>query len=122
MAAVESANGVGPVNGERLPTGAGRHPVPAGTAAAARLRQSDRNGPALETPARLHHKENAMRLVDVVLASLLLGLALGYLNMDTPDAAKAGAAGTGQATSEGGLRGRTTWLRTPGMHAPTQVP
>jgi hypothetical protein len=62
-----------------------------------------------------------MRLVDVVLASVLLGMALGYLNVGTPNTAKAGAAGPGQATSQSELSGRTTWLRSPGMHAPTQV-
>jgi hypothetical protein len=62
-----------------------------------------------------------MRLVDVVLASVLLGLALGYWHMDRPDAARAGAAGTAQAIASdgnGAPNGRITWLRTPAMHAP----
>ncbi len=65
-----------------------------------------------------------MRLVDVVLASVLLGLALGYLNMGNPDAARAGAAGEAQVAasdSGGSLSERITWLRTPAMRAPAQV-
>jgi len=46
--------------------------------------------PAMEMPTpHLAKRENPMRLVDVVLASVLIGLALGYLNMGNPDAAKA---------------------------------
>jgi hypothetical protein len=60
-----------------------------------------------------------MRLVDVVLASVLVGLALGYLNMPGPDAARADA-GEAQATASDSARAtqRLTWLRTPAMHAP----
>jgi hypothetical protein len=48
-----------------------------------------------------------MRLVEVVLAGVLLGLIAGLLNMQRPDAAGAGA---GKVVSE-----RMTWLWAPAM-------
>jgi len=48
-----------------------------------------------------------MRLVEVVLAGVLLGLVAGFLNMQQPDATGAGA---GKVVSE-----RMTWLWTPAM-------
>ena len=81
--------------------------------------------PAMEMPTpHLAKRENPMRLVDVVLASVLIGLALGYLNMGNPDAAKADGAGDTQLAASDSARSlseRITWLRTPAMHAPAQV-
>jgi hypothetical protein len=57
-----------------------------------------------------------MRLVDVVLASVLLGLVLGFLHNGLPGARAAGrtevaaARDCGQSTCH-----RVTWLRTPTM-------
>ena len=42
-----------------------------------------------------------MRLVDVVLAAMLLGLVLGYLNMDRPDIARAGGLTAAAAPASG---------------------
>ena len=63
-----------------------------------------------------------MRLIDVILASALLGLALGYFNMDSPDVAKASVSGAASvAASECGQSAcqRLTWLRTPAMRRTT---
>jgi hypothetical protein len=48
-----------------------------------------------------------MRLIEVVLAGVLVGLIAGFLNMQQPDAAGARA---GKAVSE-----RMTWLWAPAM-------
>jgi hypothetical protein len=48
-----------------------------------------------------------MRLIDVVLAGVLIGLIAGFLNMRQPDAAGAGA---GKVVSE-----RMTWLWVPAI-------
>jgi hypothetical protein len=63
--------------------------------------------------------EDAMRLVDVVLAAMLLGLVLGYLNMDRPDIARAGGLTAAAAPASGCSEvvcQRLTWLRTPLTH------
>jgi|GEM_PF-5596312 len=62
-----------------------------------------------------------MRLVDVLLASVLLGLALGYLSMDRPKADAAGETRTAAAGCGHGLCERITWLRTPAMRPAPQV-
>jgi hypothetical protein len=60
-----------------------------------------------------------MRIIDIVLASVLLGLAIGYLSMGSNDAASAGNAQV--ATSENPrVNERLTWLRTPAMRAPVR--
>jgi hypothetical protein len=52
-----------------------------------------------------------MRLIDVVLAGVLLGLMVGFLQMAQPGAASASGAGEAQnAASE-----RITWLRAPAL-------
>lgn len=54
-----------------------------------------------------------MRLIDVVLASVLIGLAIGFLHTAQPSAASPGVEGareTRNAFSE-----RITWLRTPAV-------
>jgi hypothetical protein len=64
-----------------------------------------------------------MRLIDVVLASALLGLTLGLVHMGLPGFG-ARASGEGQiAASDCGksMCERITWLRTPLMRAPTQA-
>ena len=49
-----------------------------------------------------------MRLIDVVLAGVLLGLIVGFLQMAQPGAANANGAREANAVSE-----RITWLWTP---------
>jgi len=52
-----------------------------------------------------------MRLIDVVLAGVLLGLIVGFLQMAQPSAASAnGAREANTVVSE-----RITWLRTPAL-------
>jgi hypothetical protein len=62
-----------------------------------------------------------MRIVDIVLASVLLGLAIGYLNMGSPDTASAGAGNAQVAVSDSTrVNERLTWLRTPAMRTPVR--
>jgi hypothetical protein len=51
-----------------------------------------------------------MRLIDVVLAGVLLGLIVGFLQMAEPSAASANGARANTVVSE-----RITWLRTPAL-------
>jgi hypothetical protein len=79
------------------------------------MRHSDINERA-RGPGQPEIRRIAMRLVDVVLASVLLGMGLAYLNMGH-DAGKAAAGSNAQVTASA----RVTWMRTPAMLAPTQV-
>jgi hypothetical protein len=64
--------------------------------------------------------EDAMRLVDVVLASVMLGLVLGLVHTGLPSLkaseAKAAASDCGKSMCE-----RITWLRTPLMRGAAQA-
>jgi len=52
-----------------------------------------------------------MRLIDVVLAGVLLGLIVGFLQMAQPGAASA----SGGREAQNGVSERITWLRTPAL-------
>jgi hypothetical protein len=52
-----------------------------------------------------------MRLVDVVLAGVLVGLAIGYVQMSRQGAANAGTVTEAQASASE----RMTWLRNPAL-------
>jgi hypothetical protein len=58
-----------------------------------------------------------MRLIDVVLAGVLLGLIVGFVQMAQPGAAKAG--GTPEAQSA--VSERITWLRTPALRRTSSI-
>ena len=59
--------------------------------------------------------EDAMRLVDVVLASALLGLTLGFLHTGLPGAHASGEAQLASSDCGRSICERITWLRTPLM-------
>jgi hypothetical protein len=52
-----------------------------------------------------------MRFIDVVLACVVIGLIVGYVQMGHPGAARAGGAPEAQST----VNERITWLRTPAL-------
>ena len=54
-----------------------------------------------------------MRLVDVVLASALLGLALGFVHTGLPGASASGEAQLASSDCGRSMCERITWLRTP---------
>ena len=56
-----------------------------------------------------------MRLVDVVLASALLGLALGFVHTGLPGARASGDAQVASSDCGRSICERITWLRTPLM-------
>jgi hypothetical protein len=63
-----------------------------------------------------------MRLVDVVLASVLLGLVLGIAHTGLPGfGADAGPAKVAASDCSQSMCERITWLRVPLMRAPTQA-
>lgn len=68
-------------------------------------------GPGAEARGRSGSQwtEEAMRLIDVVLASVLLGLVVGFIQLGQPGAAKA------NGVREAGVSERITWLWTPAI-------
>jgi len=60
-----------------------------------------------------------MRLIDVVLAGVLLGLIVGFVQMAQPGAASAGA--THEAQAQNSVTERITWLRTPALRRTSSI-
>ena len=65
--------------------------------------------------------EEAMRLVDVVLASALLGLTLGLLHTGLPGARASGETQLASSDCGWAMCERITWLRTPLMRRSTSA-
>ena len=95
--------------------------VPGETAGAAELSDSGCSKQGGQGRREVSDPEDAMRLVDVVLASALLGLTLGLLHTGLPGARAAGETQVASSDCGRSMCERITWLRTPLMRRSTSA-
>ena len=89
--------------------------VPGETAGAGELSDSGYSKQGGQGRLEVPDPEDAMRLVDVVLASALLGLALGFVQTGMPGARASSDAQLASNDCGRSMCERITWLRTPLM-------
>ena len=89
--------------------------VPGETAGAGELSDSGCSKRGGQAASKSQNQEDAMRLVDVVLASALLGLALGFVHTGLPGARASGDTQVASSDCGRSMCERITWLRTPLM-------
>jgi hypothetical protein len=73
-----------------------------------------------QTSGYASHPEEAMRLVDVVLISVVIGLILGFLHTGLPGARASGAQVAASDCAQSRCE-RIIWLRTPPMRRATSA-
>ena len=95
--------------------------VPSETARAAELSDSGCSKQGGQGRRDVSDPEDAMRLVDVVLASALLGLTLGLLHTGLPGARASGDTQVASSDCGRAMCERITWLRTPLMRRSTSA-
>ena len=89
--------------------------VPGETAGTGELSDSSCSKRGGQAASKSQNQEDAMRLVDVVLASALLGLALGFVHTGLPGARASGDTQVASSDCGRSMCERITWLRTPLM-------
>jgi hypothetical protein len=94
-------------------------PVPGETAARAEPGDSGGDNRRREPPTS--QPEEAMRLVDVVLVSIVIGMSLGLLHTGLPGARAFGAAQVAASDCAQSMCERITWLRAPLLRRATSA-